>query len=220
MEYMLTRLEWLVGPDKIQTLKDTSIALFGVGGVGGGALEALVRAGVGRIVIIDGDAIARQLSEPKKSIWQAYVNHFGDKVLNADNTLNRRLIGQIVFTDEKEKTWMNTTMHPLIRDEIVKQIDECRQNGIEVVILDIPLLYEANWDKFADEVWVVKISRQLQIERIQNRDGLTKEEAISRIDAQMSLEEKAKRADVVIDSSNAPEVTLQLVEKIWNERLL
>ena len=123
-------------------------------------------------------------------------------------------------TDEKEKTWMNTTMHPLIRDEIVKQIDECRQNGIEVVILDIPLLYEANWDKFADEVWVVKISRQLQIERIQNRDGLTKEEAISRIDAQMSLEEKAKRADVVIDSSNAPEVTLQLVEKIWNERLL
>lgn len=66
--------------------------------------------------IIDGDAIARQLSEPKKSIWQAYVNHFGDKVLNADNTLNRRLIGQIVFTDEKEKTWMNTTMHPLIRD--------------------------------------------------------------------------------------------------------
>ena len=110
--------------------------------------------------IIDGDAIARKLSEPKKSIWQAYVNHFGDKVLNADNTLNRRLIGQIVFTDEKEKTWMNTTMHPLIRDEIVKQIDECRQNGIEVVILDIPLLYEANWDKFSDEVWVVKIKGQ------------------------------------------------------------
>ena len=58
MEYMLTRLEWLVGPNKIQTLRDTSIALFGVGGVGGGALEALVRAGVGRIVIIDGDSIA------------------------------------------------------------------------------------------------------------------------------------------------------------------
>ena len=58
MEYMLTRLEWLVGPDKIQTLKNTSMALFGVGGVGGGALEALVRAGVGRIVLIDGDSIA------------------------------------------------------------------------------------------------------------------------------------------------------------------
>lgn len=170
--------------------------------------------------IIDGDVIARQLSEPKKSIWQAYVDHFGSKILNTDNSLNRRLIGQIVFSDEKEKSWMNTTMHPLIKAEIIKQIDECRQNGIEVVILDIPLLYEANWDKFADEVWVVKISRQLQIERIQNRDGLTKEEAINRIDAQMSLEEKAKRADVVIDSSNAPEVTLQLVEKIWNERLL
>ncbi len=64
MEYMLTRLEWLVGPDKIKTLKDTSVALFGVGGVGGGALEALVRAGVGRIVLIDRDSTAPSNIKP------------------------------------------------------------------------------------------------------------------------------------------------------------
>ena len=169
--------------------------------------------------IIDGDAIAKELSVPGKSIWKAYVEHFGDKILNSDKTLNRRLIGQIVFTDESEKAWMNNTMHPLIKQAIIEKIEKYKQNKVKVVVLDIPLLYEANWDKFADEVWVVKIDEQLQIKRIQNRDNLTKEEAISRIKAQMPVIEKAKRADVVIDSSNTPEITCKLVERIWNERI-
>ncbi len=169
--------------------------------------------------IIDGDAIAKELSVPGKSIWKAYVEHFGNKILNSDNTLNRRLIGQIVFTDESEKMWMNNTMHPLIKQAIIEKIEKYKQDKVKVVVLDIPLLYEANWDKFADEVWVVRIDKQLQIERIQNRDKLTQKEAISRIEAQMPVEEKAKRADVVIDSSNAPEITCKLVEKIWNERI-
>ena len=171
-------------------------------------------------VIIDGDKISWKLSEPHKAIWQAYVNHFGTKILNADNSLNRRLIGQIVFSDEVEKNWMNKTMHPLIKDAILEQIEICRQNDVKVVVLDIPLLYEAGWDKFADEVWVVKVSRQLQIKRIQDRDKLTQQEAENRINAQMSVEEKAKRADVVIDSSAAPEITLQKVERICEERNL
>lgn len=171
-------------------------------------------------VIIDGDKIARELSEPHRAIWQAYVNHFGTKILNDDNSLNRRLIGQIVFTDEKEKNWMNSTMHPLIKEAIMNKIEICRRNKTAVVVLDIPLLYEAGWDKFADEVWVVKISRQLQIERIQERDKLTRQEAESRIDAQMPLEEKAKRADVVIDSSTAPEITLAKVARICAEKNL
>ena len=169
--------------------------------------------------IIDGDAIAKELSVPGKSIWKAYVEHFGDKILNSDKTLNRRLIGQIVFTDESEKMWMNNTMHPLIKQAIIEKIEKYKQDKVKVVVLDIPLLYEANWDKFADEVWVVKIDEQLQIKRIQNRDNLTKEEAISRIKAQMPVIEKAKRADVVIDSSNTPEITCKLVERIWNERI-
>lgn len=171
------------------------------------------------VYIIDGDAIAKELSVPGKSIWKAYVEHFGDKILNSDKTLNRRLIGQIVFTDESEKMWMNNTMHPLIKQAIIEKIEKYKQDKVKVVVLDIPLLYEANWDKFADEVWVVRIDKQLQIERIQNRDKLTQKEAISRIEAQMPVEEKAKRADVVIDSSNTPEITCKLVEKIWNERI-
>ena len=171
-------------------------------------------------IIIDGDKISWELSEPHKAIWQAYVNHFGTKILNADNSLNRRFIGQIVFSDDAEKNWMNKTMHPLIKDAILEQIEICKQNDVKVVVLDIPLLYEVGWDKFADEVWVVKVSRQLQIKRIQDRDKLTQQEAENRINAQMSVEEKAKRADVVIDSSAAPEITLQKVARICEERNL
>lgn len=171
-------------------------------------------------VIIDGDGIAKELSKPHKPIWNAYVNHFGNKILNEDNSLNRRLIGQIVFSDNNEKNWMNAALHPLIKQEILNRIEICRRNGEKVVILDIPLLFEAHWDKMADEVWVVAVSRDVQIERIKLRDGLSEQEAINRIDAQMPLAEKIKRADVVIDSSNAPEVTLQKVREICKQRNL
>lgn len=171
-------------------------------------------------VIIDGDKIAKELSAPHKAIWNAYVNHFGDKILNADHRLNRRLIGQIVFSDEREKNWMNSTLHPIIKREILARIENCRKQQIKVVVLDIPLLFEAHWDKLADEVWVVAINRELQIKRIENRDGLSEKEAIERIDAQMPLAEKIKRADVVIDSSNAIEVTLQKVQAICEQRNL
>lgn len=171
-------------------------------------------------VIIDADKVSWQLSEPHNAVWQAYVNHFGTKILNADNSLNRRLIGKIVFTDKEEKNWMNKNLHPIIKETVLRQIEQCRKNKVKVVVLDIPLLYEAGWDKLADEVWVVKISRQLQIKRIQDRDNLTVAEAESRIDAQMPLEEKANRADVVIDSSTAPEITMQEVERICKQRNL
>ena len=171
-------------------------------------------------VIIDGDGIARELSEPHRSIWQAYVEHFGRSVLNDDGSLNRRLIGQKVFTDEAEKDWMNATMQPLIKAEIMHRIAECRHNGVKTAVLDVPLLFEAGWDSLADEVWVVEVSRAMQIARIKERDGLSEAEAVSRIDAQMPVAEKARRADVVIDSSGAIEATQAKVAQICRERHL
>ena len=104
MEHMLTRLEWLVGPDKIETLKGTSIALFGVGGVGGGTLEALVRAGVGRIVLIDGDKVTpsnlnRQLITTNETIGHRKVDLAKARAL----AINPDIIVEthdIVYTDE------------------------------------------------------------------------------------------------------------------------
>ncbi len=171
-------------------------------------------------VIVDGDGIARELSKPHAPIWKVYVEHFGASILNADNTLNRRLIGQIVFTDESEKQWMNETLQPIIKQTILNEIEVYRQQGTKVLVLDIPLLYEAGWHVLADEVWVVEIAQDLQVQRIIERDGLTEKEAISRIKAQMPLAEKIKRADVVIDTSTPIEITRQKVERICRLRNL
>ncbi len=170
--------------------------------------------------IIDGDAIAKELSAPGRSIWRAYKEHFGSEILNADSSLNRRLIGQKVFTDEAEKNWMNKTMQPLIKAEIIRRIKECESSGTKVAVLDVPLLFEAGWHTLADEVWVVAVDRALQIARIKERDGLSEAEAISRIDAQMPAAEKARRADVVIDSSHPIEITQAKVKEICLERHL
>ena len=127
---MLTRLEWLVGPDKIQRLKDTSIALFGVGGVGGGALEALVRAGVGRIVIIDGDSIApsnlnRQMITTHNTIGERKVDVAKARALsiNPDVVIETH---DIMYTEEKYPGFIQS----LNVDYAIDAIDMVQQNSI------------------------------------------------------------------------------------------
>ena len=143
MEYMLTRLEWLVGPDKIQTLKDTSIALFGVGGVGGGALEALVRAGVGRIVIIDGDSIApsnlnRQMITIHDTIGERKVEVAKARALsiNPDVVIETH---DIMYTEEKYPGFIQSLNVDYVIDAIdmvtakLNIIEVCQRESIHVI---------------------------------------------------------------------------------------
>lgn len=143
MEYMLTRLEWLVGPDKIQTLKDTSIALFGVGGVGGGALEALVRAGVGRIVIIDGDAIApsnlnRQMITTHDTIGERKVEVAKARALaiNPDVLIETY---DIMYTEENYPGFIQSLNVDYVIDAIdmvtakLNIIEVCQRESIPVI---------------------------------------------------------------------------------------
>ena len=143
MEYMLTRLEWLVGPDKIQTLKDTSIALFGVGGVGGGALEALVRAGVGRIVIIDGDSIApsnlnRQMITTHDTIGARKVEVAKARALsiNPDVVIETH---DIMYTEEKYPGFIQSLNVDYVIDAIdmvtakLNIIEVCQRESIPVI---------------------------------------------------------------------------------------
>ena len=143
MEYMLTRLEWLVGPDKIQTLKDTSIALFGVGGVGGGAIEALVRAGVGRIVIIDGDSIApsnlnRQMITTHDTIGERKVKVAKARALsiNPDVVIETH---DIMYTEEKYPEFIQSLNVDYVIDAIdmvtakLNIIEACQRESIPVI---------------------------------------------------------------------------------------
>ncbi len=143
MEYMLTRLEWLVGPNKIQTLRDTSIALFGVGGVGGGALEALVRAGVGRIVIIDGDSIApsnlnRQMITTHNTIGERKVEVAKTRALaiNPDVVIETH---DIMYTEENYPGFIQSLNVDYVIDAIdmvtakLNIIEVCQRESIPVI---------------------------------------------------------------------------------------
>ncbi len=143
MEHMLTRLEWLVGPDKIETLKGTSIALFGVGGVGGGTLEALVRAGVGRIVLIDGDKVTpsnlnRQLITTNETIGHRKVDLARARAL----AINPDIIVEthdIVYTDEAYPGFIESLNVDFVIDAIdmvtakLNIIEICQREGIPVI---------------------------------------------------------------------------------------
>lgn len=143
MEYLLTRLEWLVGPDKINTLKHTSVALFGVGGVGGGALEALVRAGVGRIVLIDGDSVApsnlnRQMITTNTSIGRRKVEVAKERALaiNPEVIIEAR---DIMYTDEAYPGFIESLKVDFVIDAIdmvtakLDVIEICQAKGIPVI---------------------------------------------------------------------------------------
>lgn len=167
-------------------------------------------------VVIDADAIARQLANPQQPLWQKFVEHFGEQVLLADKSLDRRKIGAIVFADKEQRRWLDEVSHPLIEKELRRQLAAGKAQQTDVVVLDVPLLYEVQWDKLTDEVWVVYVDEQTQLERLQKRDAMPEALARQRIAAQLPLEEKARKADVVIDNMGLQEQTKEQVRVRWS----
>lgn len=167
---------------------------------------------------IDADAIAYELSEPEQPMWKCYVDHFGkEKALLPDGALNRAGIGEIVFHNPEERKWMDGMAHPLIRNEIEQRIAAAEQAGKLVAIVDVPLLFEIGWDKMVDTIWVVNVSPATQLARLMARNGLTLEAAQARIASQMSLAEKVRQADVVIDNNGGLEDLLVQIKAAWEE---
>lgn len=151
-------------------------------------------------VAIDADAIAHELAEPGAPLYEAYITHWGAGILIPEGTLDRRKIGDIVFADEDERRWLDDVSHPLLYREVQRRLAALRTSDVQTVVLDAPLLFEAGWERLADETWVVVLPRDIQIRRLMARNHYTEEEALSRMESQLSQEEKMRRADVVIDN--------------------
>ena len=170
--------------------------------------------------IVDADLIAREVVEPGKPAYREIVQTFGGEILQADGTLNRKLLGKLVFGDPARLQTLNQITHPRIREEIEGRLQALRDKGIKLAVLDAPLLIEANLQPLVDEVWVVTCPRELQIKRLQERDNLSVPEAEARIKAQMPLEEKIKYAQRVIDNSRDIAHTRRQVQELLRSYLL
>ena len=167
--------------------------------------------------IIDGDIIARAVVVPEKPAWKAIVETFGNEILLADLSLNRLKLGEIVFNNKKAKELLENIISPYIAAEINRQLNSFKKVKNIIVVLDLPLLYENNWDKITDENWVVFVEQDIQIKRLCDRNNFTIEQALSRINNQLPLFEKAGKANVVINNNFDIENTKQQVLANWQE---
>jgi dephospho-CoA kinase len=174
--------------------------------------------------IIDADQIAREVVQPGTPALQDIAGNFGPGVLDSAGGLDRKKMASIVFADPRAIVILNQITHPRIIDEVNRKIDKFKREaktsaGAGVLVIDAPLLIEVGLDHIVDEVWVVKVDRKVQIARLAKRDGLTPEEALRRIAAQMPQEDKIKRATRVLDNSGEKSETIKQVDRFWNEML-
>ncbi|MDD5289102.1 MAG: dephospho-CoA kinase [Dehalococcoidales bacterium] len=185
------------------------------GGIGSGkstVSQCLAELGA---VIIDADNVGHEAYQPNTETWQELVKTFGKQILSADNTIDRKKLGVIVFGSPEELKRLNGIVHPRMFDMMKKRIEDYRQKGTKVVVLDAAILFEANWAPLAEDVWVVVANEENVIRRAVARTGLTEEQIRSRIRSQMSNEERMKRAKVVIHNDGTMEELRIKVKELW-----
>ena len=171
-------------------------------------------------IIIDGDEIAHHLIEPHQPAWEEIVKVFGEDILLPDESINRATLGAIVFNDPEQLLLLDRITHPRVIAQVEEELRRVKSIQPEaMVVLEIPLLYEVNMDRLCDQVWVVWVDRETQINRLMTRNGFSREEALKRIDSQMPLDEKAQRADVIIDNRGKLEETIRLATRYFNDIL-
>jgi len=160
-------------------------------------------------IIIDADKIARDLEKPNKTLWKKIVGEFGKKILK-NNEIDRKKLADIVFSDDRELKRLNKITHPYIIKEIKKRI---RDSNREFMILDVPLLIEADILKMVDKLVVVKTNRKVLMKRLAKR--YMKKEILKRIKSQLSLRNKIKLADYIVDNGKSLKDTEYRVRRIW-----
>ncbi len=166
--------------------------------------------------VIDADAVVHELQAKGGKLYQILVAEFGEGILLKDGTLDRAKLGQAVFADSDLRARLSSLQDQIIREELLARRDVLKQ-AEEVVFMDIPLLYEADYSGEVDQVWLVYVDKAQQLARLMKRNGLSSQDAENRLAAQLSLEEKRGLADVVIDNSGSVEATLAQVERLLRE---
>ncbi len=168
--------------------------------------------------IVDADAIAREVVRPGGPAYQAVADTFGPSVVGPDGALDRKALAARVFADPAARKRLNALTHPHIRRRMGEEAARLSADGgAPVVVFDVPLLLDTTdgRDLDLDGIIVVYADRDTQLRRLVERDGLSAEEAGRRLDAQVRLEDKVKRADWVIDNSGTADATRAQVDRLW-----
>ena len=160
--------------------------------------------------VIDADQVVHELQAKGGKLYQVLVAEFGNSILTAEGDLDRKKLGQAVFENAGLRARLSLLQDKIIREELLARRDALKQTE-DVIFMDIPLLYEADYSGEVDEVWLVYVDKAQQLERLMKRNGFSVQDAENRLNAQLSLEEKRAKAQVLIDNSGVVEETLARV---------
>ncbi len=187
------------------------------GGIGSGkstVSQLLLELGA---VILDADKVGHEAYQPGTEVWQEVVAAFGREILTPEGDIDRKKLGGIVFSNPESLTQLNQVMHPRMFEMMKVRIEQYRQQGAKVVVLEAAILLEANWTPLVGQVWVTVASESTVVRRIKGRTGLPEEQIRARIRSQLSSEERVKHADVVISNNGSLDELKTKVNELWGE---
>jgi dephospho-CoA kinase len=166
-----------------------------------------------KIPVIDADIEARNAVRKGEKAYYQIIDTFGKTVLTEEEDIDRVKLGSIIFHEERKRMQLNEIVHPAVRERMNDKKEKFKLEGYQVIVLDIPLLFESKLTFMVDKTILVYVDEKIQLERLMVRNNLSEREAIARIQSQMPLKEKVKLADEVIDNNgNIDHAREQLVE--------
>lgn len=166
-------------------------------------------------VIVDADRVGHEALSTDSQVRRELLATFGWQVISPSGEVNRKKLGEIVFSNPESLSQLNQIMHPRMYDMVEAQLEEYRRQGVGVVVLEAPLLIEANWTSLVDEVWVTVASQSTVLRRLKEKLGLSEPEALVRIRSQLPSEERVKHADVIIDTDCSLDELKAKVKGLW-----
>ena len=167
------------------------------------------------IPILDADQYSKELIKPKGNCYKKVVAYFGPQIVDeysSVNEINRALLKKIIFENSIHRKWIQNLLHPLIKEKMIEKCNQFDKN--KILLLVIPLLFEAKFTDLCTEIWLVKCPRELQKKRLMKRDKISDNEAEKIINLQLNFEDKSKFSDVILDNSDNKQLWKNTVQKL------
>lgn len=171
------------------------------------------------VPVLDADEIAHDVIKPKTAAWKAIYKRYGAVIILSDNVINRKNLARIIFQDPVERKFLESVIHPHVKEEIERRVIKLSKEGAPFVMVEVPLLFEAGWENEFDAVIVVRCSEAEEIERCMKKFGFDREEVLLRLGSQYPLARKIENADYVIDNSGTVDETRVQVKRLFQNML-
>ena len=167
------------------------------------------------IPILDADQYSKELIKPKGNCYKKVIAYFGPQIVDeysSVNEINKALLKKIIFENSIHRKWIQNLLHPLIKEKMIEKCNQFDKN--KILLLVIPLLFEAKFTDICTEIWLVKCPKEVQKKRLMKRNIISENEAEKIINLQLNFEDKSKFSDVILDNSDNKQLWKNTIQKL------